>query len=137
MDSLGRGGSSADWQPAWTVGVLGGLIAWAIDFKVRANSEKNLSRLERYPFWQAILNRLGSAKLAAKQITKAVEKGVEWVKRGVAGTLQMIRLALGDEVAVPLLVDLMIGEDKLRPVHRRAVAEYQRQTRGSPGVGAG
>jgi len=137
LDSLGSEVSIADWKPAWTVHVLGGLIAWAVDFKIRVKGKKNLERLERYPFWQAILNRLGSAHLAAKQIIRSVEKGVEWVKRGVTGTLQMIRLALGDEVALPLVVDLMCGEDRLRPVHRRAVSEYFRQTRGSPGVSPG
>ncbi len=131
--SMSAGGSTADWKPEWTTRVLGGLIAWAVDFKQRVPGEKNLSRLARYPFWQAILNRLGSAKLCAKRVVKRVEKAVEWVTKGVAGTLQMMRLALGDEKAIPLVCDLAFREDKLRPAHRRAIADYLRLQESPPG----
>jgi len=122
MDDLGAG----PWKQEWTADVLGGLIRWCVDFKKRVAGVKNLDRLERYAFWQSILARLGFARLACRRIVKAIDKARDWVCRGVAGTLQMLRKALGDEVAIPMICDLAFGEDRLRPAHKRAIAEYLR-----------
>jgi hypothetical protein len=127
VDSLGDTPDAQDrWCPQWTANVLGGLIGWAVDFRIRVGGEKNLSRLERHPFWQSILDRLGRAVLAGRTALKSVPQAVDWVMRSVAGTLQMIRAALGEEVAIPMLCNLAFAANKLRPAHLRAIADYRR-----------
>ncbi|RPJ27000.1 MAG: hypothetical protein EHM35_14490 [Planctomycetaceae bacterium] len=116
-----------NWKPEFTTRVLGGFLAKAVDFKIREPGVKNLSRLERYPFWTKILSRLGSATLAVKRIIKTIEKAREWVGRQVTGTLQMLVQALSPEVALPMILDWAGSENRLRPSHLRAISEYRRQ----------
>lgn len=116
----------SNWTAEVTARTLGGLLAWAIDFKIRKPGVKNLKRLERHAFWQSILDRIGRAALATRRLVKTVQKAREWLSRQVAGTLQMLREALGEDVAIPLICDLAFHNDRLRPAHKRAISEYIR-----------
>ncbi|OHB67770.1 MAG: hypothetical protein A2V70_19135 [Planctomycetes bacterium RBG_13_63_9] len=123
---------SRDWNPGQTVSFLGALVGGCIDFKHRTErvGDKNLARLERYGFWQQILNKIGAAKLAGREHVKTVERAKEWVGRQVSGTLQMLHAALGAEVLLPYIVDVCTDADRLRPEHLRAIAEYRREVAG-------
>lgn len=127
---------SADWRPGQTASVLGAMIGGCIDFRRRTQraGDKNLDRLERYEFWQRLLDRIGHAKLDGKRHEKTIEKAREWVKKQCAGTLQMLHEALGAEIFLPLIVDVVTSGDRLRDTHRAAISEYRRQIEGQAQV---
>jgi len=106
-------------------GIVGALVGGCIDFKKRTG-DRHLERLERYGFWQTIIDRLGRVPLAGKQVPKTVERSAAYVQRQVAGTLQMVRQAWGAEKFFPWLVDIVDGENRLRTAHFAALVEYER-----------
>ena len=112
-------------------GLIGALIGGCIDFKIRTG-DKNLNRLERYTFWQKIVDRLSRVTLAGKRVRKSVERTDEWVRKQVAGALQMLRKAYGAEKFFPMLVDIVDGENRLRTQHYAALVEYERAIKGEP-----
>jgi len=106
--------------------VIGQIIGGSIDFRMRTDrvGDKNLNRLERYPFWQAIIDGIGSAKLAGKKIVQTIEKAKNWVGKGVGGTLQMLSKALGLDECLGFIVEICTSEDRLRPHHEKVIADY-------------
>lgn len=116
-------------EPGVIVEVMGRWIGGCVDFKMRTDrvGDKNLCRLERYHFWQLILDKLGWARLVGKRVVKTVEKACEWFCRQVVGNLQMMVKAYGPGDVLPFLVDLATGENRLRPSHLKALAEFHRQ----------
>lgn len=109
-------------------GILGALVGGCIDFKKRTG-DKNLARLERYEFWQTIIDRFGRVTLAGKRVQKTVDRSAAYVQKQVAGTLQMVRKAWGAEKFFPWLVDIVDGENRLRTAHFAALVEYERAMR--------
>lgn len=127
---------SADWNPAKTSTVLAAMIGGCIDFKIRTGrvGDKNLSRLQRYDWWQRIIDKIGRAKLDGKKHEKTVEKARQWVSKQCAGTLQMLHDALGAEVFLPFIVEVCTSGDRLRGEHLNAIAEYRRRIAGQPEI---
>jgi DNA relaxase NicK len=121
-----------DWKPEQTASMLGCMIGGCIDFKVRTDraGDKNLNRLARYEFWQRIIEKIGRAKLDGKRNLKTIEKAREWTRKQCAGTLQMLHQALGAEVFLPWIMDIVTSEDRLRDQHRDAITEYRRALEG-------
>ena len=108
---------------------IGQTVGGCIDFIRRTDriGDKNLDRLERYPFWQRILDGIGSAKLIGKVIVRTIEKSLNWVKTGVMPTMQMLRKALGPEKYFEFLINENMSDDRLRQKHEKIIADYRFQ----------
>lgn len=109
--------------------VIGQTVGGCIDFIRRTEraGDKNLNRLDRYPFWQKIIDGIGSAKLIGKVIIRTIEKSLNWFEHGVVGTAQMLRKALGPEKWLELVVGRSMDDDRLRPHHEKVIADYRFQ----------
>lgn len=109
--------------------VIGQIIGGCIDFLYRTKraGDKNLSRLNRYPFYQKIRDGIGAAKLPEKKIVRTIEKTLEWFNRQVVGPMQMCCKAIGREEFVASLVERSIGSDRLRPHHEKVIADFRFQ----------
>ena len=108
---------------------IAAIVGGCIDFKQRDArvGSKNLDRLERYSFWQTIIDKLGQAVIRQERVIKSVVKAKAYIEKQVAGTLQMIHKAFPPDVFFPWLIAMVNREDRLRPEHRAALAEYERQ----------
>jgi len=109
--------------------VIGQTIGGCIDFLWRTDrvGDKNLNRLERYTFWQKIIDGIGSAKLIGKKIVRTVEKAKNWLDRQVVGSMQMLRKALGPKEFLGFVIDRSMDSDRLRPHHEKIIADYRFQ----------
>jgi Replication initiation factor len=118
----------ADWEKIFAQ-AIGAFIGGCIDFKRRDGraGSKNLSRCERYPFWQAILQKLDAAELRIEQPQKTIEKAKRYVETQVAGTLQMLAKAMGKHWLSVFLIDIVGGDEKLGPKHWAAIRDYEQQ----------
>jgi hypothetical protein len=110
---------------------MAALIGGCIDFRKRGGA-KNLDRMERYPFYEQIIGRLGSVRLAGEQPPKSVPRAQRYIEDQVAGSLQMLRKAMGPEAYFKWLRNIVSREDKLRPAHLAALDEYERTRNGKP-----
>lgn len=123
-----------NWNPEVTASLIGAIIGGCIDFKQR-NGRKNVKRCPRYAFWQRIIDKIGAESvLRPKDPEKSIERGERWVHKQVAGTIQMLRIAYGTEVFLPMLFDLAEAEDRLTPKHRQAIELYLQKKRGETGL---
>jgi hypothetical protein len=107
--------------------VIGQHIGGCIDFIHRDQGDKNLARCPRYDFWTKILAKLsGRLTWANEQAKKTVERAKQYIFRQVIPTLQMLKEALSSERFWDWLQkECLDGADRLRAVHRRAIAEYR------------
>ena len=106
--------------------VIGAMIGGSIDFKYRTG-DANLDRLERYEFWQTIIDKMGRdpSLLRVPREEKKVHKSLRYICKQCSGTLQMLHAAMGAAEFLPMLVDIVTSEDRLTIEHRNAIAEYQ------------
>jgi hypothetical protein len=114
-------------DPARLGSAITGSIAGSIDFLKRSERphEKNLSRLERYDWWQSILDDLGdTVTLKAPTPDKSIEKAVLYVEKQVTPNLQMLRKAFGDRRFYQWLLDVVAGEDRITAKHQQCIDLY-------------
>lgn len=111
---------------AGVASVIGSMIGASVDFKKRTG-DKNLDRLERYDWWQELLARMGRdpALLRVTREKKKVHKSLEYIVRQCSGTMQMVHEALGTDVFLPMLVDIVTSQDRMKPEHWQAIREYR------------
>ncbi len=107
--------------------VIGQHIGGCIDFIRRDAGDKNLSRCPRYEFWEKILERLGGRlRWFGEKVVKTVEKAKGYIERQVVPSLQMLKLAFGEQHFFDwFLNEVLDGEDRLRAAHHKAIAAYQ------------
>jgi hypothetical protein len=106
---------------------IGQHIGGCIDFIHRDQGDKNLARCPRWDFWSIILDKLGGRLTwVTETAKKTVERAKSYVFRQVVPTLQMLKEALTpDRFWEWIEKECVDGVDRLRAVHRRAIAEYQ------------
>jgi hypothetical protein len=116
------------WTEEKTARAIGSAIGGAIDFRINLHDgNPHVDRHERYPFWQQIVDRLGCVPMKIKRQGKDVECADRYIHQQVAGTLQMLRLAYGDEKFWPMIVDMCGNETKIKPAHRNALKRYLKE----------
>lgn len=108
---------------------IGAVIGGCIDFKKRTCrvGDKNLNRLERYEFWQKLIDKLGHAKIRMDQPPKSIDRAKDYIEKQVTGTLQMIRAAWGPEIFFEWLINIADDNNRLRQAHINAIQEYKRK----------
>jgi DNA relaxase NicK len=107
---------------------IGQIIVGGIDFRKRSEkpNEKNLCRLERYDWWQQIVNRVGGRlSLAGKVVKKTVERARKYIERQVIPNLQMLAAAFTRDIFGEWLDGQLDGPRRMRKAHEIAVREYQ------------
>lgn len=107
---------------------LGTIVAGSMDFRQRSAKpkEKNLARLPRFPWWTAILHRLGGELVFhGQRLGKTIVAMKEYVDRQVTATLQSLREAFGKAHFGAWLTGLLDSESRLRVEHRWAIEEFR------------
>jgi hypothetical protein len=106
---------------------IGQHIGGCIDFIHRDAGDKNISRCPRWDFWTILLDKLGGRLTwVTETAKKTVERAKSYVFHQVVPTLQMLKEALSpDRFWEWIEKECVDGVDRLRAVHRRAIAEYR------------
>jgi len=115
--------------------IIGGAVVGSIDFIKRSDKpdEKNLARIERYEFWQRILDAVDKAiKLATGQPDTQIERAALHVQKNVTPTLVMLRRAVGEQDFFEFLLDLCDRKDRLSIRHQNAIKAWQQQVKENP-----
>lgn len=108
---------------------LAGCVVGAVDFRDRsaAPGEKNLSRLPRLDWWQALVDSVGvEIKHSRARVTKSLDKTLTWVHRQVAKSLYVARQVLTPKRFYSWLADeLTYAGDNLSSWHEHLIAQYK------------
>ena len=114
--------------------IIGMMIGGCIDFRHRPVDEagnllkagdKNWSRLERFDWWQRIIDKLGELPIQNPHTPKQVERSAEWFEQQVSGTLQMLSEAYGTNKVLADIMDIIGRRDRLNANHMAALAEFE------------
>jgi len=115
--------------------IIAGGVVGSIDFLKRSDNpdEKNLGRLERYEFWQRILDATeGPIKLSTPQPDTEIERAVLHVQKNVTPTLVMLREATTPEDFFEFLLGLTDRKDRLSTRHEKAIDAWKEQRADNP-----
>lgn len=104
--------------------LCGSLVAGCITFVHRTN-EKNISRLDRYEWWQSILAILGKGvSIRVRRVKDSLTGKMEWIKRNVAPSLAcMRRVFVSDRALFRWLYDVCHDGDSRMNPYTQQIAE--------------
>jgi phage replication initiation protein len=81
-----------------TIEILRGFLMGNIQFLDRSKDDPNLDRLDKLPFWAAMVELLGQGvKLSPVRAVPTIERCLEWLQYRVFPSIYAMRRALGDE----------------------------------------
>jgi len=110
--------------------VIGSLIGGSISFIDRRalGKDKNVSRAKLLPWWQEVVEFLGTIKLRNKKKIQTVEGSEKWVREVVAPTMAMLWKVKGDEDFATMIYRMVShGEIRLKDKHFKMIEAYYEQ----------
>jgi len=108
--------------------ICGSLLAGCITF-IHRNGDKNISRLERYEWWEMILEVLGdSVRVRIERKKDSVTGKIAWVERNVSPSLACLkRVFVNDRAFFRWLFDVCHdGEARMNPYSEQIARDNER-----------
>lgn len=112
---------------------LGGKVVGVVDFRYRKKigfaKQKNITRMERYSWWESFVNRVGGAlRHSVPRPDTSFEKKKNWIERSVSGSLLVIKKVMGVfEFNKWTQEELAKAEDRLTDEQKQQISLWSQQ----------